>query len=92
MSQPTSHVAYGIRPSQGSLLIATLICVIVAALLTAIFSDAQFRCKSRISFCAPVRLQLCLVVFSCSRLFDNNRVIFVMRPPFANGILRPKGN
>jgi hypothetical protein len=37
MTQPTSHVAYGIRPSQGSLLLGTMICVIIAGLLAAIF-------------------------------------------------------
>jgi len=36
MSQPTSHAAYGIRPSQGSLLAGMLICVAVAGLLAAI--------------------------------------------------------
>jgi hypothetical protein len=37
MSQPSSHVAYGVRPSQGSLLTGILICMIAAGLLTAIF-------------------------------------------------------
>ena len=37
MSQPSPRVAYGIRPSQGSLLTGILICVIGAGLLAAIF-------------------------------------------------------
>jgi hypothetical protein len=37
MSQPSLHVAYGIRPSQASLLTGILICVVVAGLLAAVF-------------------------------------------------------
>jgi hypothetical protein len=37
VSQPSPHVAYGIRPSQGSLLTGILTCVILAGLLAAIF-------------------------------------------------------
>ena len=37
MSHLSPHVAYGIRPSQGSLLTGILICMIAVGLLTAIF-------------------------------------------------------
>ena len=37
MSQPSPHVAYGVRPSQGSLLTGMLFCVVLAGLLAGIF-------------------------------------------------------
>ena len=37
MSQSSPHVASGVRPSQGSLLMGMLFCVILAGLLAATF-------------------------------------------------------